>query len=403
MPSTRPDARPMGSVEPVPPLPGSAPFPDHQKRKRMRPITSRPIGPLDASSRSALPPGDSSRPSSPSWRLPTHGSRRKKSLHASSELEARSWPRSPTATPIIHATAALGVRQAQHASSTPIRRDGCAPASACSPATYRGFTGLVEGVNTFSPKLERATSTPSSSPNATGQTPVADAERTDVNRFWLQFATRTMTWAGLKIKSGRQRDQARRRSVDRQRRLASERADLRRRARLQTNLGTEELPRSSTCTSWEVNRIFGEQRTPPGTLDFDPRCPLHQCRLQGRATRSRPTVFRLPDRPRRAGELAAHSDRRPTARDFTGSIPATERRCLHLRTRLSYAYPGRITGRNQVSYDAHYVYAEAGAQVQAGGDALRGGLRACSAAIRTPGSSRPSRRPTSSTASPTCS
>ena len=103
------------------------------------------------------------------------------------------------AKPIIHSTARWEYGKANgldHSHGATLRtRFGV------QSGTYRGFTGLVEGVNTFSAFSSEYFD--AQAPNVRGQTPVADPERTDVNRFWLKFAKEE--WAGSSLKGGRQR------------------------------------------------------------------------------------------------------------------------------------------------------------------------------------------------------
>ena len=103
------------------------------------------------------------------------------------------------AKPIIHSTARWEYGKANgldHSQGATLRtRFGV------QSGTYRGFTGLVEGVNTFSAFSSEYFD--GQAPNVRGQTPVADPERTDVNRFWLKFAKEE--WAGSSLKGGRQR------------------------------------------------------------------------------------------------------------------------------------------------------------------------------------------------------
>ena len=63
-----------------------------------------------------------------------------------------------------------------------------------------GVSGLLEGVNTASPKPSGYFDGVESNMS---QSLVADPTRTDINRVWLNFEKQE--WAGLKLKAGRQR------------------------------------------------------------------------------------------------------------------------------------------------------------------------------------------------------
>jgi len=213
--------------------------------------------------------------------------------------------------------------------------------------SFRGVSGLVEMVNTASPK-------PSGffdgvETNEKGQTIIADPERTDVNRAWLGFARED--WAGLDLKGGRQRIK-----LDDDRwvgnvgwRQNEQTFDA---ARLQSNLGLEKLL-VQYVHAWEVNRIFAD-RGPESRRDFNPRSHFvnvsydHGPSLKG--------VF-----------FAYLID--PSEDDFqglgsqtygvrlTGKVPIGE--TLSMPYQGSYAFQ-QDWGDNPTSYAAHYVFAEAG-------------------------------------------
>jgi len=215
--------------------------------------------------------------------------------------------------------------------------------------TVHGFTALVEGVNTTSPWSSEYFDAQGA--NATGQSPVADPERTDVNRFWLEFAKKH--WAGLALKSGRQRIK-----LDDDRwvgnvgwRQNEQTFDA---VRLQTSLGIEDLLVQYVYT-WEVNRIFAD-RGLGGQLDFDPNAHFVNVAYEaGKSLKAVAFVY-LVDPDTSAGPVAAFGSATYGAR-FTGAIPIDDDWSVPYQA--SYAYQ-TDWGRNQTAYDAHYVLAEVG-------------------------------------------
>ncbi|MEM9176295.1 MAG: alginate export family protein [Myxococcota bacterium] len=213
--------------------------------------------------------------------------------------------------------------------------------------TYKGFTALVEGVNTFSPFSSEYFD--AQAPNPRGQTPVADPERTDVNRYWLKFAKKE--WAGLDVKGGRQRIK-----LDDDRwignvgwRQNEQTFDA---VRAQSTLGVENLLLQYMYV-WDVHRIFANEGA-AGQLDFNPNAHFFNVGYKaGKALKAVGFVYLVdPDTP----VYAAFGSATYGAR-FTGAIEVSDN--VSIPYQASYAYQ-TDWGRNQVAYDAHYVYAEAG-------------------------------------------
>lgn len=247
--------------------------------------------------------------------------------------------------PILHATARWEYGKAdglEHSHGATLRtRFGL------QTGAYRGFSALVEGVNTISPFSSEYFD--AQAPNSTGQTPVADPERTDVNRYWLRFADESL--AGVDLKAGRQRIK-----LDDDRwignvgwRQNEQTFDA---ARFQTTLGLENVLVQYIYT-WEVNRIFANEGA-AGQLDFDPNAHFVNVGWSaGKALKAVAFVYLIdPDAP----AVAAFGSATYGAR-FTGAIPVSEDWSLPYQA--SYAWQSDW-GRNETSYDAHYVYAEAG-------------------------------------------
>lgn len=213
--------------------------------------------------------------------------------------------------------------------------------------TYAGFTALVEGVNTFSPWSSEYFD--GQAPNSRGQTPVADPERTDVNRYWLQFVKKE--WAGLGIKSGRQRIK-----LDDDRwignvgwRQNEQTFDA---VRAQTTLGVDKLL-LQYIYAWDVHRIFANEGA-AGQLDYDPNAHFLNVGYQAsKALKAVAFAYLVdPDTPAYAAFGSATYGAR-----FTGVIAISDD--VSIPYQASYAYQ-TDWGRNQVSYDAHYAYVEGG-------------------------------------------
>ena len=215
---------------------------------------------------------------------------------------------------------------------------------------FRGFSALAEMVNTVSPK-------PSAyfdgvETNNGPQTIVADPERTDFNRGWLQFARKD--WAGLQVKGGRQRIK-----LDDDRwignvgwRQNEQTFDA---ARVQTTLGLEQLV-AQYIYAWQVNRIFADQG-PEGRRDFGPRGHfINIAYTQSKALKAVGFAYLID--PNRSN-FRAFGSQTYGAR-LTGAIPIDER--FSLPYQASYAWQADW-GNNQTSYDAHYYYVEGGVKV----------------------------------------
>lgn len=213
--------------------------------------------------------------------------------------------------------------------------------------SFRGVSGLVEMVNTASPK-------PSGyfdgvETNDKGQTIIADPERTDVNRVWLGFARED--WAGLDLKAGRQRIK-----LDDDRwignvgwRQNEQTFDA---ARLQSNLGFEKLL-VQYVHAWEVNRIFADEGPEP-RRDFNPRSHFVNVAYDhGPSVRA--VFFAYLIDPSEDGFRGLGSQ--TYGLRLTGKVPLGEN--LSLPYQASYAFQ-QDWGDNPTSYAAHYVFAQAG-------------------------------------------
>lgn len=226
-------------------------------------------------------------------------------------------------------------------------------------APLHGVSGLLEMVNTASPK-------PSSyfdgvETNDSGQTIVADPERTDVNRASLRI--HRPDWLGLDLKGGRQRIK-----LDDDRwignvgwRQNEQTFDA---VRLQTSLGVEKLV-AQYIYAWEVNRIFADQG-PPGTRDFGPRSHFLNLAYDfGKPVKA--VAFAYLIDPNQANYRAFGSA--TYGLRLTGSIALGEK--VSLPYQASYAFQ-EDWGNNQTSYDAHYAFAELGLKL-AGVGTIAGG------------------------------
>lgn len=216
--------------------------------------------------------------------------------------------------------------------------------------SYYGFSGLLEGVNTSSPKPSGYFDGVES--NDGPQTIVADPEFTDVNRVWLGY--RNEDFLGLNVKGGRQRIK-----LDDDRwvgnvgwRQNEQTFDA---ARVQTSLGLENLLVQYIYV-WQVNRIFGDQG-PANRRDFGPRAHfVNVAYQQSKALKAVAFAYLIDpnDQTFRAFGSATYGAR------FTGAPAAGE--SWSFPYQASYAYQEDF-GNNQTSYDAHYVYAELGVKL----------------------------------------
>jgi len=222
-----------------------------------------------------------------------------------------------------------------------------------------GFSGLLEGVNTASPK-------PSGyfdgvETNDGPQSIVADPERTDVNRAWIGYQNKD--WLGLNVKGGRQRIK-----LDDDRwignvgwRQNEQTFDA---ARVQSTLGVEGLLAQYVYV-WQVNRIFGDQG-PANRRDFGPRAHFVNVAYEvGPALKAVAFAYLVDPND---NTFSAFGSATYGAR-FTGKIELTD--TLFVPYQLSYAYQEDF-GNNQVSYDAHYAFAEAGVGLKKVGTLLVG-------------------------------
>ncbi len=215
---------------------------------------------------------------------------------------------------------------------------------------FRGFSALAEMVNTASPK-------PSAyfdgvETNNGPQTIIADPERTDFNRGWLQFAKKE--WAGFQVKGGRQRIK-----LDDDRwignvgwRQNEQTFDA---VRAQTTLGLEKLV-AQYIYAWEVKRIFAD-KGPEARRDFGPRGHfINIAYTQSPAFKAVGFAYLID--PNRSNFRAFGSQ--TYGLRLTGAIPINEK--FSLPYQASYAWQGDW-GNNQTSYDANYYFLEGGVKV----------------------------------------
>ena len=217
--------------------------------------------------------------------------------------------------------------------------------------TVFGFSGLLEGVNTESPK-------PSAyfdgvEVNDGPQTIVADPSRTDINRVWLQFANKE--WAGLQLKAGRQRIK-----LDDDRWIGNvgwrQNEQTFDSARFQTTLGVEKLL-AQYIYSWEVKRIFADQGG-ASTRDFGPRSHFANIAYTfGSHLKAVGFAYLIdPNKSNfRAFGSATYGMR------LSGKVGVND--TLSLPYQASYAYQEDY-GNNQISYGAHYYLVEGGLAVK---------------------------------------
>ncbi len=215
---------------------------------------------------------------------------------------------------------------------------------------FHGFTALAEMANTVSPKPSGYFDGVEN--NDGPQTIVADPERTDFNRGWLQYTKKE--WAGLELRGGRQRIK-----LDDDRwignvgwRQNEQTFDA---ARIQSTLGVEKLLAQYVYT-WEVNRIFADQG-PASREDFNPRAHfIHVAYAHSPALTAVGFAYLIdPDQ-----DFFRSFGTQTYGTRLTGAIPAGEK--LSFPYKLSYAYQ-EDWGNNPTSYGAHYAYLEAGPQL----------------------------------------
>jgi hypothetical protein len=220
-----------------------------------------------------------------------------------------------------------------------------------------GVSGLLEGVNTSSPKPS-AYFDGVESPNS--QSIVADPERTDINRVWAKFEKKE--WAGLALKSGRQRIK-----LDDDRwvgnvgwRQNEQTFDA---VRLQTNLGSEKLT-AQYIYAWGVKRIFAD-KGPAGRRDYGPRSHFMNLAYQHDQTLEAVVFAYLID-PN--DDVFDANGSNTYGLRLSGKVPINDD--FSLPYQASYAHQ-TDAGDNQVSYDADYYMLEGGLKMKSvGGIAL---------------------------------
>ncbi len=215
---------------------------------------------------------------------------------------------------------------------------------------FRGVSGLAEMVNTVSPK-------PSGyydgvETNEGPQTIVADPERTDVNRAWLQFAKKE--WAGLAVKGGRERY-----NLDDERWVGSvgwrQNEQTFDAAHVETTLGVDKLL-VQYFYSWEVNRIFAD-KGPANRRDFNPRGHFLNAAYNLSPAFNAVGFVYLVD-PDENVFLPFGSQTYGVR--FAGLVALNDK--LSIPYRASYAYQ-QDWGNNPTSYGAHYFWLESGLAV----------------------------------------
>ena len=215
---------------------------------------------------------------------------------------------------------------------------------------FRGLSGLAEMVNTVSPKPSGYYDGVEN--NEGPQTIVADPERTDVNRAWLQFAKKE--WAGLVAKGGRERY-----NLDDERWIGSvgwrQNEQTFDAAHVQTTLGVDKLL-VQYMYSWEVNRIFAD-KGPANRRDFNPRSHFLNASYNLSPAFNAVGFVYLVD-PDENVFLPFGSQTYGVR--FAGLVGLNDK--LSIPYRASYAYQ-QDWGNNQTSYGAHYFWLESGLAV----------------------------------------
>lgn len=182
-----------------------------------------------------------------------------------------------------------------------------------------------------------------------------------MNRVWLGYRNEDLL--GMQLKGGRQRIK-----LDDDRwvgnvgwRQNEQTFDA---ARVQTTLGVEGLLAQYVYV-WQVNRIFGDQG-PANRRDFGPRAHFVNVAYQASPAFKAVGFAYLIDP--NDNTFSAFGSATYGAR-FTGRLEPTD--ALFVPYQLSYAYQ-EDWGNNQISYDAHYGYAEVGLGVKKVGTVLVG-------------------------------
>ena len=215
---------------------------------------------------------------------------------------------------------------------------------------FKGVSGLVEFENVASPAESSYFDLVES--GDTDQTPVADPEVTQANRFWLRFAQTGLFGAEkLKVdwKTGRQRIK-----LDDDRwignvgwRQNEQTFDA---TRFQTNLGLEKL-NLQYIFAWEANRIFGDGNTQGGTSDFGMRSHWMNAAYQfGKPLKAVAFVYLVDASSQSNAGFAINSSNTYGLR-LTGGVPIAEK--LSAAYQASYAYQTDAAD-NPVDYDANY-------------------------------------------------
>jgi len=213
-----------------------------------------------------------------------------------------------------------------------------------------GVSGLLEGVNTASPKPSEYYDGVES---PTSQSIIADPERTDINRVWAKYEN--ADWAGLALKTGRQRIK-----LDDDRwignvgwRQNEQTFDA---VRLESNLGNEKIL-AQYAYAWRVKRIFADKGA-PGTRDYGPRSHfLHAAYDHDETLKASIFAYLIDpnDNAYRANGSNTYGLR------LTGTVPIDDDFSMPYQASYAHQTDG---GNNQVSYDADYYMIESGVKMK---------------------------------------
>ena len=213
---------------------------------------------------------------------------------------------------------------------------------------FHGVSGLVEMVNTASPKPSGYFD--GTGNNNAGRTQVSDPERTDINRVWLGFAKKE--WADLDLKAGRQRvifDDAR--FVGNVGWRQNEQTfDA---ARFQTSLGVDDLV-VQYVYAWEVKRIFADQGGPANVRDYGPKSHFVNVKYAvGEPLEVSGFFYHISPN----SDAYAIQATQTYGTRLAGRVDVSDESPLFLDYQVSAAYQ-RDAGRNQQDVDTYYLMFE---------------------------------------------
>jgi len=208
---------------------------------------------------------------------------------------------------------------------------------------FYGLSFYVEGENVFSFAESRYFDTVET---PTGQSPIADPEKTEVNQLFAQYQKENLL--DLDLKGGRQRIK-----LDDERfvgnvgwRQNEQTYDA---ARIAVSPGVDGLT-TAYGYIWDVRRIFGNQG-PPSQRDFDSRSHFVRIaydKIEGAKIVVFAYLFDFDNSPRNSSNSYGFR--------VTGQLSLSEP--LSLKYAASYAVQ-RDAASNPVNYTAHYVAVEA--------------------------------------------